>query len=364
MKFTASADALHTAISRASAVTPQRGAALVAYTGVLLEIKDNQLQVTGSDGEVTVTMTVEVSDSTAGSALVVPKRLTRWLGALEKSSQVCFETVGTSEVKAIPEGGQEYRFRTLVASFPASPPPSKNSTPVDLSGLKEAVSAVKDAADEVLGGTGAQAVQLVGRDSSLLLHATDRLRLSRAVLPAAGVPDFTALVEVKALEMAERLGSTSMFSDPRGKVLDFYGPDHRITVRTLEAEFPPVDVILEAAPAYSVKVRRQQLRSCLERLACVSDDTAPLVLEIDGREVTLKAESASVGGGQETIEALSPAPSMVELGVNLGYLLSAVSSASTDTLEIGWSSPVMPLFISSAGHPQVTAVVMPIRLAD
>lgn len=327
-------------------------------------VDGSELAVTGSDGEVTVTLAVEVTNSSKGFCLVQPKRLIRWLGNLPKGETITVETDGAAEVRITPKTGQEYRFRTMVATFPAAAGAAKSMHDVDFSGLRAAVSAVRPAADEVSAGSSQQAVQVVSRAGNLYLHATDRLRLSRAVLVGAGSSEFSVVVEIKALEMAEKLGSTRLGVDPGGRVLVLEGPGHQVVVRTLDVVFPPVDMILESAPTYKVRVSQTDLSAALERLACVSDDSLPLVVDIDGSEMVLSTESLTVGGGRETVELASPAPSVVELGVNLGYLHSAIGSATSEMLEIGWSSPVMPLFVIASGHPEIISVVMPIKLGD
>lgn len=363
MRFTTSVSDLLGAITHASAVTPAKSASLVSYTGIMVEARKDDVRVSGSDGEITVSVHVPADVEATGKTLVIPKNIRQWLTKTDRDArvQVQLDKSGKLSVSA---GAKPYKFNTMVATFPTPTAKTADLTEIDLKALASALPAVKDVAGEVVAGTGQNAVNLELTDDRLQLSSTDLLRVARARVVNSTTGSLSALLEVRAVELAMKMGSTHAGVDKSGKVATFCGPNHVITVRTLEAAFPPVDNILTNRPSFKVTIPQSRVLEAIERLASVSADNSPLLLEIDGHSLTLTSHSVAVGEGVEDVELSHAAPAPVTLGANLDFVKNAVAFALGQDVTLSWTSPVMPVFVESKDSCEVTSVLMPMKLSD
>jgi DNA polymerase-3 subunit beta len=363
MKLTVNSHELHAALTHAASVTPTRSANLLAYTGVLLSVKGEELTISGSDGETTVAITLEVSGGSAGTALIPPKQVIKWLSHLPKDTEVSLHTQGSGKLDvSAASAPKPYSFHTMVATFPTPGTGVKADIEVDLTRLGTAVACVKDIATDIGQVSGPAVVQLSIEGGNVYVDATDRLRLVRVVLAGKVETELCAVVGLKALEIATKLRSTHIGLDKSGKTLVLQGPGHRVTVRTVDTPFPPVRNILESPANYSATVEKAKVEDALERLSCVAEADSPLIIDFDTNVMTLSAQSTTVGEGSEELELDTTSAAPTTLAVNINFLRNAVSVTPSDNLTFSWTSPVTPFFITSQGPVTLTTVIMPIRL--
>ena len=365
MEFTTTVNELSSAVTSAASVTPTKSASLVAYTGVNFTVKANKLLIAGSDGEVSVTIELPVTGAKNGTALLLPKQLIKWLSKAPKASLLTVSAAPSGKLKIELEGSNSpYTFNTMVATFPGQSATLTADKEIDLTNLAAALAATKDVAGEVTAGSGQTAIQLAFSKGNLCVNATDHIRITRASLPAANTEDVSVVIETKALEIVKNLKSTHVGFDKSYRTVVFSGENHKVTVRTLESQFAPVENILATSPPHKVRVLRSALSDAVERLACVADDSAPLVMEFDGSFLKMSSGSSAVGTGVEEVELESSSPIPTTIAANIFYIQQAARTSPNEELTISWSSPLNPLFIHSTGVIDLTSVVMPIRLSE
>lgn len=353
MQLTTTAGQLRNALALARHATPA-SPALVAYSGVLLEVKGSTLHVTGSDGETTITATVDVDDAKDGSVLLLPRPLGGYLDGLDPARRITVTSTSTGDATVSPTGGNPYQFRPVSASFPQ--PPTLDGTPVPFNAqrLGTALTIIRSAvARENL------AVQLVSSNKGLVLHSTDTYRLSRAVLPEAGFGDFTALFPLPVLERASKLAVSHVALDTLSRLAVFSGPGFTITSRLLATPFPAVETVLDNQPDTSVTFQAADVLDALTRLAAVAEQSA-LKVRLDGNTMTLAAKNDDLGSGTETVTLDAPAREPFEFMVRLSYLADALGSGASQA-RLSYSGPLAPLFFSGNDPLTHTYIVMPVR---
>lgn len=357
MKFTTHAGDLADALSLAGRVIP-RTPSLSVFSGVHLVVKGDQLAVTGSDeGETTVTVTLEVTDAQAGTAVLHPKPLGSFLQTISAKTVVTVSSDDQTKVTVHAAGGNPYTFRAMDQTFPATATGKPEKRLVDLAQLSAAVAAVRDCARK------SKVVQLVSDETGLRLHATDGLRLARAHLSAAGFGPFSGLVPLGVLEQIAESPITEMQIHPRGRILGAAGDRVSIVARLIDEMFPAVDTVLSSTPAHHVTVPTAALKGALARLSSVAEEKQAVTVSVSGDEVVLSMESVNVGSGVERIELDVPSDVEVTFGVNMDFLAAAVATHTGGSVVLGWTAPVQPIFLTSTSPIGVTSVIMPVKLA-
>jgi DNA polymerase III sliding clamp (beta) subunit (PCNA family) len=354
MRFSCSATALRDALSRVRQVIPSTPS-LIAYTAVLFQCRDGALDMTASDGDTTMTVTVNVADAVDGSSLLVPKPLLGFLGSVDADVPVRVDVTETGDVTVSAQGLRPYTFRPLSATFPLPQKPASGVRPESMAHFATALSAVKAAHDRET-----TAVQLVSDGSQLTVHATDRFRLARAVLPGAGFGTFTGVLSLPVLERVARMEPSEVTVDMKNRQLSFRGADAVLTSRLLAVPFEAVETILLAAPPEVTGFPARECARALSRLASVAEQ-GTLSIEFNEREMHLQASATEIGSGHEVVELTSPVPAPFRLLLRARYLQEAVTAMADATVAVSYSAPLQPVFLSCHAPFPITHVVMPVK---
>lgn len=356
MRFDSTAGQLRTLLSLARqsmATTPS----LLAYTGVQLSVDGDIVQIVGSDGETTTAANGRVTKGQNGSALVLPRPLTTFLSSLPADCRVTVSTTEHGdELVVTPSDALPYRFRTLATTFPQTPLPQGETREVDFSGLAAAVNAVRS-------GVAREnpVVQLVSDDNGFTLHSTDNYRLVRAEVDGGGFGTFTGVLPLTLLDRLAKMEIRTVTVDGASRLMAFASPQAQIVTRVLAVPFPAVDAVLSSRPANRTTLPSKAVIEACNRLASISD-TSPVRCQLDGVGLTLEVNNADLGSGRETVTLPEEADRQpIEFLVRLGYLSDAVVATGADAVDLFYTGPLQPLFVSPAGSLVVTTVVMPVR---
>jgi DNA polymerase III sliding clamp (beta) subunit (PCNA family) len=354
---------LVTALGRAASVivpTPT----MMAYTGAYLVVAENTVNVYGSDGDTTVTTTINTQGSTVGgSVLLTPKALLSWLKTLTPSDSVTLTVDTVSELSVTSTGSSDpYTFRTLSATFPL-PGKAENITATDLSDLVAALSAVATSAGAADDATRDDVVHVVSTPTSLTLYSTDQFRVTRATLPGASIGDVSFLMRLKTLQLITKWKPVGIRVEPTGTVTADVG-NGTVSVRKLDGVFPPAEQIVSAPAANKTTFDGADAHSALKRLSAVAGEGETLLVTVDGEALTLSVDAEHVGSGKETLPISCATPDAVTFGVNVDFFSQALHACNAETVTIEWTSAMMPVRVSSLEPVNVAVVVMPVRLAD
>lgn len=327
---------------------------MMAYSAVQLVAKGEQLTVTGSDGELTVSAFATASVSEAGNSLVQPRPLVAWLGTLGNETLDIVDD-GTGDLVISSSGGTPYRFRTVATSFPQAPRLSGAPVKVDLGSMSDAIAAVRSAVDR-----DNRVVQLVSSSDKLCVNATDTYRLSQAVIPGAGFGEFSGLVP---LSLLEQLGNDTEFVvvDASGRVIELRGPSATYTARLVAKPFPAIESVLANMPGSRVRIPVGPAKRALGRLRTIIDQE-PLRCVLTQSKMTFSVVDSPLGSGSEEIAVEGGSSAPFEFGVNLEYLDDAFAGRGGDFVSMAYSEPTGALFFIANGVIDVTSVVMPVRL--
>jgi len=353
MKFVVPAGALRDALGKARQIIPATPN-MVAYSGILVQATSGRLDVTASDGDSTITVSVACAVETPGQVLLSPKPVAGFLSSVDSEDQIEVELSG-GDLRLRVDDLSPYVFRPLSATFPLPGTPPAGARPERIGDLLAGIQAVRAAA-----GRDMPVVQVVSDDEQLVLHTTDGFRLARAVLPGAGFGVLTGVLSLPVLERAARLGPQEVTVDVKARQLSFRGETVLVSSRMLGTPFPPVDSVLVSAPPQVTSLNPRSLARALARISSVAEQ-GTLSLEFEGSELRLRASAAEVGEGQEIVALEVPAPAPFALQLRAPYLADAVASLGEESVAVAYSGVLQPLFFSSSAPVSVTQVIMPVR---
>ena len=371
MKFQVERDALADAVAWTARSLPARPAVPV-LGGVLLEVDDTALVVSGFDYEVSTQVELDVQAASTGRTLVSGRLLADITKALPQ--QPVDVTVDGARV-TISCGTARFTLPTMpVEDYPTLPDMPTTAGTVDSSVFATAVTQVAVAA-----GRDATLPMLTGVrleiDGELLrLAATDRYRLAvRELAWKPDRPDLTAQVLIPARTLAESAKTLTtgpeitlaLSSGGVGEgMIGFAGPGRRTTTRLLDATFPPYQSLFPSEWAGTVDMPVAVLVDAVKRVALVADRNTPVRLDFADGMLALTAGGDDDGRAEEQLEvAFTGEP--LGIAFNPTYLLDGLNAMHTPIARLSYTTPLKPAVLTPVdgdGAVDYRYLIMPVRL--
>jgi DNA polymerase-3 subunit beta len=359
VRIKAERDDLADVLSRAGRAIGTRSP-LPVLQGLLLTVSGSQLQVTGTDLDVTVRTEIEVEVVDEGTS-VVPGRLAT--EAVRKMPAGAIDVAtGDGEVE-ITGSGPQFRFRELpVADFPQLPDvviddEVKLNGDVFADALGQVcVAASGDDARPVLTG-----VYFESEEGHLRLVATDSYRL--AVRDVAGVKTgISGLVPVRALrDLGRTVGGKKLVVGIGAREAKISSDRGSLTARLIEGTFPNYRQLIPESYPSRLTIKRDELLEAIDRASLVAEDHIPVRLQLQEGGVELSVSRQDVGGESEHVDADYKGEEMT-IAFNSRYLNDGVVAVDDEEVVIDVSDPLKPGVISGAKTTDFLYLLMPVRL--
>jgi DNA polymerase-3 subunit beta len=364
MKFRAERDALLEAITTAGRAAATRGTALPALTGVRLEITGDQLQLAGTDLDVTIQVQMQVAGGEDGVCVIPARLATDIVRGLEPGS-VSFE-VDENEAR-IAAGPTHYAVRVLPPEeFLRLPQPSGDAVTLAASDFADALrqvvpAASRDEARPILTG-----VLMAAEAGGLRLVATDSYRLAVRDLPGTSVlqEGQTVLVPSRALAELNRVVTGAdqvtlrLASDEAG----FEVGTTRLTTRLIEGEFPNYRQLIPQSYPNRLIVGKEPFLNAIRRVKLLAKDATPVRLTLRPDGLELVAVTQDVGQAREDLEAKYEGSEMV-VAFNPEFLIDGVEAITGDEVQLDTLDALKPATVRSAENPNFLYLLMPVRVS-
>jgi DNA polymerase-3 subunit beta len=351
VEFELERDAFAEAIAWTAKGLPARPVVPVT-AGVVLEVTDGAMIVSGFDFEVLNRIEVPVTDKAAGRVLVSGRLLAEIARALPPK-----------DVRVVVEGNRlvvrcgSVRFHLPllhIEDYPAVPVLPATSGKVRGDVFATAVAQVTAAAsrDETLPMlTG---VRMEIGPEILTLAATDRYRLAERHIPwtpTGTVPSTSLIVPAKTLaDVAKSLGSASEVVLSMGNAddagfLGFSAGGRQTLTRLLDGEFVKFASLWPTAVTTTVEVVVSEFIAALKRVALVAQRFAPVRLAFSEGTAQLSAEAEDESSAEEELE-VGVTGEPLTIGFNAGYLLDGLTAVTTPRATLSFTEPSKPTVIT------------------
>ncbi|MEU4267027.1 DNA polymerase III subunit beta [Streptomyces sp. NPDC026092] len=342
MEFRIDSSELTDAVAWAARVLPARSPVPV-LGGLLLEVRDGRLRVSGLDYEASARIDVEAETVREGRALVLGRRLLDICKVLPRGP-----VEGAIEGARLSVTGGDARFGLSLLpldDYPAQPELPAFRGVVEAEAFAAAVGQVAVAAgrdDSLPVLTG---IRLALDGTTMTLAATDRYRYAVRTLEwkpegdgetgADVVVPARRLTEI-ARSLASAAGTVRLALD--GGSIGFESEGTRTTTRLLDGRLPRHDKLFSLGEHAVAVTERAPLVEAVKRVAVVAEGDSPVQLAFTGDAVHLQAGYEDDIASQRLAAALEGAETMT-VAFNPGYLLDALGSFDTDSVRLHLLGP-------------------------
>jgi DNA polymerase-3 subunit beta len=364
VKFRCERDVLVEALGTAGRAAAGRGTSLPVLSGVKVELAGDQLRLTGTDLELTISVQIAVAGDGDG-VVVLPGRLASDIVRALPAGSVSLEVA--DEEARISAARSEFSLRVLPADeFPRLTEASGD--PVTLGGAELAAAltqvvraASSDDARPILTG-----VLLAAEAGGLRLVATDSYRLAIRDLPGTTVlsEGQHVLVPSRALQELARLlsGDDELAVRLGEREASFEVGGTRLTTVLIEGEFPPYERLIPQAQPNRLTVGREVLLEALRRVKLLAREATPVRLAMSDDGLELVAVTQDVGQAHESLDAKFEGTDLT-VAFNPEYLLQGVEVAPGDEVTIETIDALKPALLRVPDHPEFLYLLMPVRVS-
>ena len=363
MKFRCEREVLADALATAGRAATSRTGALPVLSGLRLEVRGDELTVTGTDLELSIRLTVAVGGERDG-AVVVPARLVADIVRSLPAGAVEF-SLGDEEVN-ISAGRSQFSIRPLgLDDYPMQAEPAAEAVTLSSASVAEALRQVVRAASTDDARAVLTGVLIAAEDDGVRLVATDSYRLAVRDLPekemlASGQK---VLVPSRALQELQRvLGGAEELQVRLGtRDAVFESGGTRLTTRLIEGEYPNYRNLLPSAYPNTLTVGREALIEALRRVKILAQDATPVRLHLGGETLTLSAITQDVGTASEEIDATYDGAEMT-VAFNPDYLAAGVDAVDAEEVTLSTLDPMKPAVVRPVGRSDYLYLLMPVRV--
>jgi DNA polymerase-3 subunit beta len=365
MKLTASREELLAPLQSVIGVVERRQT-MPILANVLLSAHDNRLSVTGTDLEVELVATANISVQQNGAITVPGRKLLDIFRALPEKTNVTLSTEG--ERLSLRGGRSRFTLSSLAAAeFPVVDEINAQQTLtvaqgefrrlIDKTHFAMAQQDVRYYLNGMLLETEGKALRAIATDGHRLALAETELEIrvkaaQQVILPRKAVLELQRILGAeKTIELA--IGTNHV----RAQIGEI-----RFTSKLIDGRFPEYGRVIPAAPTKIIDAERETLRQALQRTAILSNEKYRGVrVSMKPDLMMIQAHNPEQEEAEDEVE-VNYQGDEVEIGFNVNYLLDALSAIDSDRVEIGLTDSNSSCLIRAPGTTNTKYVVMPMRL--
>jgi DNA polymerase III subunit beta len=362
VKLRCERDDLVEALGTAGRAVANRGGALPVLSGVRMELVGDTLSLTGSDLDLTISVTATVSGSADGVAVVPAKIASDVVRSLD-AGRVELSVEG--DEAQITSGRFSSSIRLLPADeFPRQAPPAEHAVTLDAGDLSSALSQVVPAASSDDARPILTGVLMAAEDGGLRLVATDSYRLAVRDLDWTWKHEpTTALVPSRALSEAARAlaGESAVELSIEPHQITFSGGGRRLTSRLVEGEFPPFRNLIPSGYDSIATIERQTLLDALKQVAPYGQNNNPVRLSFDREHLQVDGSLQDVGRGAAAIDVKYEGEALT-VAFNPTYLSDGVNAVEDNEVMLEVRDGLKPALVHGNERHGFLYLLMPVRL--
>lgn len=363
MKFRCERDVLVEAVTTASRATSSRGGSLPVLAGLKLSLSGDNLEITGTDLDLTMTIQTLVAGEDDGEVVVPAKILAEIVRSLSSGAV----HVETTESAALISGGRSQFSVHVVpsAEFPRIATPSGDGVTIAADAFAEGLRQVVPAASSDEGRLVLTGVLLATEGDGLRLVATDSYRLAVRDLPGQSIlaTDQKVLVPSRALAELLRLlhGAESVTLTLGEQDALFQIGSTNLITRLIHGEFPKYQGLIPSSQPNRLVVDRAELMEAAKRVKLMAREATPVRLSMRHNALELVAITQDVGQASEVLDADYEGDELT-VAFNPDYLLGGLEATPGESVAIETVDALKPALLRATDTEEFLYLLMPVRV--
>lgn len=342
-----------------------------AYLNFLLEMKEDRLTVTGSNGELTITSSCPVqegdktiiADFETGATLISAKFLSDIVRSI--GSDIVSIEIVDDVIARIGDEKSQFKLNAIRAEEYPNLDLSKQGEHAVFSceDFKKIVSQTAFAASTKEIRPVLTAINVKAEKGKIEFIATDSYRLSKKTYDLNQDVDFVANIPVKTLNEVSKLIETGEVEVviSSNKVVFTY-KDTNIYSRLISGDFPKTSNMFPASYPYIFQVNSDSFISAMQRVSLLAVERENIVkLTVSADECNISSKSEQIGSANETIEEYRYTGDRFEISFNVNYVIDAIKAAQSEDVVLSFVGEMSAFKVTSPIDDSIVQIVTPVR---
>lgn len=348
---------------------------LPALAGICIEVKKDQIILTGSDSTISIQSTIlpdeknQLIIETEGSIIVESKYLLEIVRKMDFDT-IYFELVDTTLLRISNQLGvfhlngiESFTYPDLDFYKP------KNHFVLSKKNLEEIYNQTAFACSEKDNRPVLTGINFRAAGSTLFCSATDTYRLARKQIHLDESRDFNITISQKALNDVVRSFEESETNDVDiyvdNKKIQFYFDGTLYQSNLLDGLFPDVERIIPQEFISFYQSDAQELVRAIDRTNFIRKDKVHLVrLECNTKEIRLKTRSSEIGDSDEVLSSALYTGEELAVTCNGKFMTDAIKALGGERVEIDFTGVLKPFRLTNPADDSALMVVVPVRSVD
>lgn len=373
MVFTINKNFLHDELIKANKIVDPK-ANVPSLSGVLIEVNTDDIQIKSTNGSLSLKLTIDsgkhgLEIKEIGSLLIRAKYLIDILGKMDDTEV----TLSVIESNLLKINGVKNEFNLSILNYEDFPligfRENGVSLDIDNSELKKSISQTIISVFEYN-----QKVFLTGLNfnvegDSLYIAGTDSFRVSRKIVSldksfenriVANIPYKSCLELIRILDDKEKC-KVIFFDD----YVSFISNNVVFQTTVLEGTFPEMNNLFPTDFNTTVFVENKVFSKLISRADIPNDETSSTVvsLSLQGDIIYVKSSIPQIGSFEEEFKNFQlKGIDELTIGVNSKYILDALKSFETKTIEISFIDNKRPIVINSSEYKNLCQIILPMNI--
>ncbi len=364
MKFRCERDLLAKSLVGAGRAVTTRGGARPVLACVKLDLKGDNLTITGSDLDLTITVTIAVAGAKSGVA-VVPARLMSDVIRSVRPGAIDL-TVDEDDLRVVADPS-EFSIRLFPADqYPDLTPTSGEAVTLRAAQFRSAIDQVEKSASDDDARPVLTGVLMAAEGDGLRLVSTDSYRLSLRDLSGTMIlrDEQEVLVPARALkELSRMVGDFEEITLRLGeRDAGFQVANTSVTTRLIEGDFPNYRGLIPENHPNRLRIDRESFLDAVRRVRLLAQESTPVRLEMSEAGLRLTAVTQDVGQASEAVGATYTGTDLT-VAFNPEYLIDGIEVSPGDWITLGTVDELKPALLRSEGDSTFLYLLMPVRVS-
>ncbi|MFV1986363.1 MAG: DNA polymerase III subunit beta [Gemmatimonadota bacterium] len=367
MKFSITREALQSGLGAVASAIPTR-TTLPVLSNILMRADDGVVHLSGTDLDISVSLSVPAEVSEGGAVTVPAKKLVEIARVLD-DAPVKISTDGAQV--SLECGKSRFKLYGLAEDeFPSFPEVDFDQAwRMKASDVQELIHRTSFAVSSEESRPILNGVLWQLGPSTTVMVATNGHRLAKMTksIEGAGAPETDLIIPPKALSQVEKLYSADddLEIARSDNHLGFRSADRVVFTRLIEGPYPNYDQVIPKDNDKNAIANRGALEASIKRMAVVaSDQTHRVRLGFEKGALRFRVQTPDLGEAEDEL-TLDYDGDAIEIGFNATYLLEILRYMPDEDVKITFKAPERAATFSPAsGDPDYLCLVMPLRLLD
>lgn len=372
MKFTINQIDLLKALQKISGVVPSKSTTPI-LENFLLDLDEQDLKITGTDLEVSMTTQIKVKESQESGAIAIPARVISEMIRSLSNIPITFESDENHRVKITTDQGLYQIAGISKENFPEVPTFSEEKV-IELDNVQlnrmfsKTIFAVS--ADELRPALMGVFMQILSDEFRMV--ATDGHRLSKIIDKNfhCDEPPIRIIIPPKAIQIAlkniEEDGSTKLIVNDNG--LSFVFNQTTLFTRLVEGQYPDYERVIPRDNDKTLIVDRNLLTASVKRVSLFSSAlTHQIRFSLTKNKLTVLSEDIDIGGEAREELNVDYTGEDMEIGYNAQYVMDILKHIDSDEVTFSLKNQVSATLLIPSKQEEnesLLMLIMPIKLSS